>query len=62
MYLYVDPPYIRYEEFIGIPPSAVLGEPYDIECPYESNPIAQYDWYRVQSCGSIGEPLGSPVT
>ena len=49
--------YNNYEEFVGIPSSAVLGEPYDIECPYESNPPAQYEWSRVPSCGSIGELL-----
>ena len=55
-----DPPYNDYRKFTGIPPSAVLGEPYDIECPYESNPPAQYEWTRVPSCGSVGEPLSWP--
>ena len=31
-----------------------------MECPYESNPPAQYEWTRVPSCGSIGEPLSWP--
>ena len=55
-----DPPYIDPRKFTGIPPSAVLGELYDIECPYESNPPAQYEWTRVPSCGSVGEPLSWP--
>ena len=38
--VFVDPPYIPIKKFTGIPPSAVLGEPYDIECPYESSPPA----------------------
>ena len=56
----IDPPYIPFDKFIGIPPSAELGEPYDIECPYESNPPAKYEWSRVPSCGSVGEPLDWP--
>ena len=31
-----------------------------MECPYESNPPAQYEWTRVPSCGSVGEPLSWP--
>lgn len=58
--VFVDPPYIPIEKFTGIPPSAVLGEPYDIECPYESSPPAYYEWTRVPSCGSITEPLNWP--
>ena len=54
-----DPPYNDYRKFTGIPPSAVLGEPYDMECPYESNPPALYEWTRVPSCGSV-EPLSWP--
>ena len=55
-----DPPYIDYRKFTGIPPSPVLGEPYDIKCSYESNPPAQYEWTRVPSCGSVSEPLSWP--
>ena len=56
-----DPPYIDYSKYIGIPPAAILGEPYDIECPYESNPPAHYEWSRVPSCGTAGEPLSWPT-
>ena len=31
-----------------------------MDCPYESNPPAQYEWTRVPSCGSIGELLSWP--
>ena len=36
------PPYIDhdYGNFVGISPTAIFGEAYDIECPYESNPPA----------------------
>ena len=55
-----DPPYIDFAK-IGIPPAAISGEVYNIECPYESNPPAQYEWYKVPSCGSIEETLSSPI-
>ena len=55
-----DPPYIDHRKLTGIPPTPVLGEPYDMECPYESNPPAQYEWTRMPSCGSVGEPLSWP--
>lgn len=58
---FVDPPYIDYGRFLGIPPAAILGEPYDIECPYESNPPAHYEWTRVPSCDRVGEPLSWPT-
>ena len=56
-----DPPYIDHSKYTGIPPAAILGEPYDIECPYESNPPAHYEWSRVPSCGTTGEPLSWPT-
>ena len=56
-----DPLYIDYSKYTGIPQAAILGEPYDIECPYESNPPAHYEWYRVPSCGTAGEPLSWPT-
>ena len=55
-----DPPYFPIEKAMFFPPAAVLGEPYEMECPYESNPPAQYEWSRVPSCGSVGEPLSWP--
>ena len=59
--LITDKPYIDRGKFNGIPPAAILGEPYDMECPWESNPPAQYDWSRVPSCGSVREPLSWPA-
>ena len=55
-----DTPFIDPRKHTGIPPSPILGEPYDMDCPYESNPPAQYEWTRVPSCGSIGEPMSWP--
>lgn len=55
-----DPPRLQIEKFTGIPPAAIYGEPYDIECPYESNPPAHYEWSRVPSCGSVKKPLSWP--
>ena len=56
-----DPACIDYSKYIGIPPAAILGEPYDIECPYASNPPAHYEWSRVPSCGTAGEPPSWPT-
>jgi len=56
----VDRPYIPSGISNGLPPSPVFGEVYDLECPYKSNPPADYSWTRLSSCGYDGKLLSWP--
>ena len=53
-------PYVPLEKFTHLPPLPIPGKAYEMECPYESNPPARYEWSRVTSCYYVLEPLSWP--